>query len=118
MKVLWSVALTFALLADAALAQSPAPSASRYGAYPADYKAIVMAWLDAHLDDPKRAVVEWSGEPKPAELPGPAGQKISGYLVEFTVNARNRFGAYTGKQRHGALIRDGTVVKTTGFGYR
>ena len=38
-----------------------------------------------------------------------------GYLVEFKVNSRNRFGAYTGMQKHGALIRDGKVIKATGF---
>jgi hypothetical protein len=34
------------------------------------------------------------------------------------VNARNRFGAFTGKQEHGALIRDGKVIKGLGFGYQ
>ena len=75
-------------------------------------------WLNTHLDDPKSALVKWLGEPKPAELPAANGQKIAGYLVAFTVNARNRFGAYTGAQKHGALIHDGQVVKATGFGYR
>jgi len=36
----------------------------------------------------------------------------------FKVNARNRFGAFTGKQEHGALIRDGQVIKGLGFGYQ
>jgi hypothetical protein len=35
--------------------------------------------------------------------------------VNFKVNARNRFGAYTGKQKHGALIRNGEVIKGIGF---
>jgi hypothetical protein len=29
----------------------------------------------------------------------------------------NRFGSYTGKQEHGALIRTGEVIKGMGFGY-
>ena len=42
---------------------------------------------------------------------------LYGYLVNFKVNARNRFGAYTGMQSHGALIRNGEVIKGLGFGY-
>ena len=76
-----------------------------------------MKWLDTQLLDAATARVEWSGEPKPADL-GQNGQHLYGYLVNFTVNARNRFGAYTGKQQHGALIRDGAVVKGLGFGYQ
>lgn len=88
-----------------------------YGAYPKDYQAIITKWLEMKLADPASAVIEWTSGPKPAELPGLKGQKLQGYLVEFTVKARNRFGAYTGKQKHGALIRDGVVLKGTGFGF-
>lgn len=88
-----------------------------YGAYPKDYQAIIVKWLEMKLADPASAVIEWTSAPKPAELPGLKGQKLQGYLVEFTVKARNRFGAYTGKQKHGALIRDGVVIKGTGFGF-
>jgi len=109
------IALAFPFPSTAAFAQTPPSS---YGVYPTNYQEIVNAWLNTHLDDPKSALVKWLGEPKPAELPGANGQKIAGYLVEFTINARNRFGAYTGAQRHGVLIRDGQVVKATGFAYR
>lgn len=87
-----------------------------YGEYPKEYQAIITKWLETKLVDPASAVVEWTGTPKPAELPG-KGERLLGYLVEFKVRARNRFGAYTGKQKHGALIRDGVVIKGTGFGY-
>jgi hypothetical protein len=40
---------------------------------------------------------------------------VAGFLVDFSVNARNIFGAPTGMQRHTALIRDGQVVTATGF---
>ena len=110
--------VVLACLPVATFAQNPAPSAT-HGAYPTNYQEIVTAWLNTHLDDPKSALIKWLGEPKPAELPAENGQKIAGYLVEFTVNARNRFGAPTGPQKHGVLIRDGEVVKATGgFGYR
>jgi len=88
----------------------------RYGPYPTNYKEIVMKWLETQLIDAGSARVEWNGDPKPADL-GTKGEHLYGYLVNFTVNARNRFGTYTGKQDHGALIRNGEVIKGVGFGY-
>lgn len=88
-----------------------------YGEYPKNYQDIVLKWLETKLADPKSANIEWTSAPKPADLPGPNGKRLFGYLVEFKVSSRNRFGAYTGKQKHGALIRDGNVIKGTGFGF-
>ena len=48
---------------------------------------------------------------------GKKGEHQYGYLVTFRVNSRNRFGASTGMQTHGALIRDGEVIKGVGFGF-
>lgn len=89
---------------------------ARYGQYPIGYKEIVTKWLATKLLDPASAQIEWEGDPKPADL-GTKGQHLYGYLVKFKVNSRNRFGAYTGKQAHGALIRNGEVTKGLGFGY-
>jgi hypothetical protein len=88
----------------------------RYGPYPTNYKEIVMKWLQTKLIDAASAHIEWDGDPKPADL-GTKGKHLYGYLVNFTVNARNRFGTYTGKQDHGALIRNGEVIKGLGFGF-
>jgi hypothetical protein len=88
-----------------------------YGEYPKNYQEIITKWLETKLVDPQSASIEWTSAPKPADLPGPQGKRLYGYLAEFTVKSRNRFGAYTGKQRHGALIRDGNVIKGTGFGF-
>jgi hypothetical protein len=88
-----------------------------YGEYPRAYQGIITRWLETKLADPKSAQIEWTSGPKPADLPGLNGKRLFGYLVEFKVSARNRFGAYTGKQKHGALIRDGIVIKGTGFGF-
>jgi hypothetical protein len=98
------------------LAQTPTPDAERYGPYPTNYKEIVTKWLATQLVDPTSARIEWKDAPKPADL-GSKGEHLYGYLVTFTVNARNRFGTYTGKQAHGALIRNGEVIKGVGFGY-
>ena len=86
------------------------------GQYPTNYQEIVTKWLQTQLVDPGSARIEWKGEPKPADL-GTKGEHLYGYLVNFTINARNRFGTYTGKQEHGALIRNGKVVKGIGFAY-
>ncbi|HEV2046555.1 MAG TPA: hypothetical protein VGQ95_08145 [Chthoniobacterales bacterium] len=99
-----------------ALAQAETPDASRYGPYPTNYKEIVMKWLNTQLVDAGSARIEWTGDPKPDDL-GKNGEHLYGYVVYFKVNARNRFGAYTGMQNHGALIRNGEVVKGLGLGY-
>jgi hypothetical protein len=97
-------------------AQTPSADTARYGPYPTYYKEIIMVWLNKQLIDPESARIEWSGDPKPSDV-GKGNEAKSGYLVNFTVNARNRFGSYTGKQKHSVLIRNGEVIKSMGFGY-
>ncbi len=97
-------------------AENPPPDPSLCGPFPKLYKEIVWNWMRANLVDADSAKIEWSGEPKPADL-GASGEHLYGWLVNFKVNARNRFGAYTGKQSHGVLIRDGQIIKGIGFGY-
>src|SRR3989440_12640509 len=97
-------------------AQTPSPDTARYGPYPTYYKEIVMQWLNKQLIDPDSARIEWSGDPKPTDV-GKSSEAASGYLVNFTVNARNQFGSYTGKQKHSVLIRNGEVIKSMGFAY-
>jgi hypothetical protein len=94
-------------------AQSEPVEVSRYGPYPTNYKEIVTKWLATQLLDPSSAKIDWEGDPKPADL-GSSGQHLYGYLVKFKINSRNRFGAYTGKQDHGALIRNGEIIRGTG----
>jgi hypothetical protein len=97
-------------------AQTPAADTARYGPYPTNYKEVIMQFLNKQLIDPDSARIEWKGEPKPSDV-GKGSEAVSGYLVNFTVNARNRFGAYTGKQKHSVLIRNGEIIKSMGFGY-
>jgi hypothetical protein len=121
MKAFVSLSLICALALGMTLtgslnAQTPSADTARYGPYPTNYKDIVMQWLTKQLIDPDSARVEWDGEPKPTDV-GKGGEAVSGYLVDFTVNARNQFGAYTGKQKHSVLIRNGEVIKSMGFAY-
>ncbi len=120
------VVLAVMVSIDASLmAQSPPspPAASSpgdpvvYGRFPENYKEIIMGWLGSQLLDSSSAKVEWIGEPKPAEMAAGDGKLLRGYRVDFKVNSRNRFGSYTGMQKHGVLIRDGEVIKGVGFGY-
>lgn len=105
----------FALLSAGSFAQSLPPAGAVYGTYPANYQEIITAWLNSSLVDPKSVQIKWLGEPRPGELDVGKGRKVAGFLVDFSVNARNIFGAYTGSQKHTALIRDGQVVTATGF---
>ena len=117
-QVRWLLlAVLLALLPAESFAQSARPADAVYGAYPANYKEIITAWLNTSLGDPRSAQITWRGEPRPGELDVGKGQKVTGFLVDFSVNARNIFGAPTGKQKHTALIRDGQVVTATGFVY-
>jgi hypothetical protein len=112
-KTLLLFVALFAILPLKISAQ-PAPA---YGSYPKNYQEIISDWLASGVLDPKTVVVKWLSEPHPGELTI-KGQKISGYLVDFSVNGRNIFGGPTGAQKHTALIRDDKVITATGFVYR
>ena len=115
-RLLLICAVALRLSAASMYAETPAADAERYGPYPTNYKEIVMKWLDTQLIDSGSARIDWSGDPKPTNV-GTVDKPLYGYLVHFKVNARNRFGTYTGMQSHGVLIRNGEVVKGLGFGY-
>jgi hypothetical protein len=101
--------LTSAQTPDATI-PSTAGDPKLYGQYPLGYQAIVTRWLGTQLIDPTSAEIEWLGEPKPVEVKGRDGAMFYGYAVEFTVNSRNKFGMYTGKQARRAYIRNGEVA--------
>jgi len=89
-----------------------------HGSYPTNYQEIITNWLQTALVDATSAQIEWISGPKPGTLPEKKnGDPLFGYLVEFRLNSRNRFGAYTGMQRKTVLIHDGQVVKTKGFAF-
>jgi hypothetical protein len=104
-----------AVAAPSATPQPSAPNASPYGAYPANYKEILAAWLKTKMPDFATTTIQWQTEPKPADLPGPGGRKLYGYLVIFNSSSRNGVGPATKTLTHAALIHDGQVVKADGF---
>ena len=89
-----------------------------HGPFPTNYQEIITSWLQEALIDPNTARIEWGGPPKPGTMPEKkGGNALFGYLVEFKLNSRNRFGAYTGMQKKTVLIHDGQVIKAKGFGF-
>ena len=88
----------------------PAADAKIYGEYPIAYKETITKWMAERLTDPASAVYEWTSEPKQGEYTPKGQQRLVGYLVDFKVNARNQFGAATGKQKYQVLIRNGEVL--------
>jgi hypothetical protein len=89
-----------------------------HGAFPANYQEIITTWLQTALIDPASAQIEWVSGPKPGTMPEKKhGNPLFGYLVEFKLNSRNRFGSYTGMQKKTVLIHDGQVIKAMGFGF-
>jgi hypothetical protein len=88
-----------------------------HGPFPTNYQEIITNWLQTVLVDAPSAKIEWGNPPKAGSMPEKQnGPPLFGYLVEFKLSSRNRFGAYTGAQKKSVLIHDGQVVKTKGFG--
>jgi hypothetical protein len=86
---------------------SPTPAGSAYGAYPTDYKQVVIAWMKTNALDASQ--IEWQSDPRPAELPGSNGQRLQGYLVIFNTPEHAR------PKTRSVLIRDGAVIGNLGF---
>lgn len=88
----------------------PAADAKIYGEYPMAYKEIITRWLETKLADAPSALLDWTDAPNPGEYRTQKRERFVGYVVNFKVNARNQFGAYTGKQLYRVVIRNGDVV--------
>ena len=114
------VAICAASLVSSLSAQTPAsspaatPAASippdhpKYGVYPVAYRELITRWLGERLNDAASAKVEF-GDPVASEVTQ-KNVRAAGYRVEFRVNSRNKFGTYTGFQRHQVLIRNGEII--------
>lgn len=76
--------------------------------FPIAYRELITRWLQERLTDPASAKIEWT-EPRAAEI-REKNVKASGYTVDFRINSRNKFGTYTGFQKHRVLIRNGEII--------
>ncbi len=107
--LLLCVAASFA--SGSAIAQTLAkipPDSPLYGVYPIAYREIITRLLEERFYDAGSAKVEWS-EPRAGEMNTPNG-RLAGYMVEFKVNARNKFGMYTGFQKYQVLLKNGEII--------
>ena len=126
-RTLRALALLLGIASSAVVAQTPPPPATaspapaseatpkaippdspKYGVYPVAYRELITRWLNDRLVDPASAKLEFS-EPVAAEVTQ-KGVKAAGYSVDFRVNSRNKFGTYTGFQKHRVLIRNGEII--------
>jgi hypothetical protein len=95
-------------IAGAAPPSKSSAPAGDFGAYPANYKEVIVTWLKKYGLDASR--LDWQGEPKPAEMPNASGQRFAGYLVIFNTPDRA-----AGMKTRSVLIRNGVVVSNSGF---
>ncbi len=69
-------------------------------------------WFETTLKDPYSAHIEFLGIYKGWYSDGPfAGGIQTGWVAEYSVNAKNSFGGYTGYQTHYLFFRDGQFVR-------
>lgn len=88
-----------------ACAMTPPPvvdvSKADHGPYPFKYRTVLKSYISAQLVDPYSAVFRFPDKPyKGYTRSAPiAGGKPNayGYIVKTCVNAKNRFGGYTGE---------------------
>lgn len=84
------------------------PDSPKYGVYPIAYREIITEWLKDRLLDVSTAKLEFE-EPKAGDITQKR-VRASGYTVDFRVNSKNKFGMYTGFQKHRVLIRNGEII--------
>lgn len=108
--LLCSAALFFGTVPAGAQKTQTVAEIEKYGVYPIAYRELIQRWLEEQLIDPSSAQIEWVEEPRPVVITGRDGQPFAGFVVDFKVNSRNKFGMYTGKQARRVYIRNGQVV--------
>lgn len=98
-----------------AVPTTPAPPDPVFGARP---QFVAQVYAKDYL----RAVLKDFDSMKDLEAEGPTPHTIgkgpkalNGYLVTFEFNAKNSFGAYTGRQRGAVLIKNERIVWTSGI---
>lgn len=100
--------LAASLVATAATPPPKAADEEKYGVYPIAYRELITRWLEDRLLDAASAKLEFT-EPQAGEMTR-EGRRFAGYMVEFKVNSRNRFGMYTGFQGYRVVIRNGELI--------
>ena len=91
-----------------------------YGRYPSDYEQIVKRHLARTLIDPNSLMLDGISKPRkfvrlertylPVKTDTPI-RDIRGYIVCARINAKNRYGGYTGWQEHAYIIYNGQLYE-------
>lgn len=83
-----------------------------FGTPPVHYREAIIRYFDDRLKDPRSAIYDF-GIPERYWLKHTnllENELRCGYLVKVAVNAKNSFGAYTGKKLHGFLFKDENLI--------
>lgn len=108
---IWFACLLAIISAGCAVRLTPEQIASAdYGPKPENYQDIVKSLLTKSLFDPESARYEFQ-ELRKGYMQGDPPK--FGWAVCGTVNAKNRFGGYVGRQAYFVLIYHGTIVGYT-----
>ena len=83
-----------------------------HGPYPANYEAVVKAWLAAKFKEPESIRYRRISKPR-KEYIIENKRPFYGYSVCATVNAKNAFGGYAGYQTYWFLIRGEEIFRTS-----
>jgi len=104
---------------------NPTPSqisSANYGPPPDQYREKIQMWYQANLVNPVGLILE-HGEPfqawiniakRPdAQFPGTYGTRVAyGWAVGGYMNAQNRFGGYSGRDRTYSFFENGQLIYT------
>ena len=116
-KIFWCCVLMIGILIFIiGCATPPTPeelSKLDYGPMPQNYETAIKLYFDDVLFDPYSAHYEFQYPLRYwfKDLALAGGKLYAGYLVRVSVNAKNRYGGYTGKQEYGFLIQDERIIK-------
>jgi len=113
MKKFMIILFLYVLLLGCATVQPPSPeqlATADYGKYPDNYEEIIINSMSDLLIDPQSAIYShWRG-PVEGWVTSNGGY-IFGYKVCTDVNAKNRFGGYTGRKTYFFVIRNGEIIR-------
>lgn len=84
-------------------------SSAYYGPEPKSFEETIKSYHKYSLFDPMSAVYEFPVPPVAGWM-NVYGNIEYGWIIIYTLNAKNRMGAYTGFQAQQALIRNGKVI--------
>lgn len=93
------------LLALGIVAADPQPD-------PVSATAMIESAVRETLKDPDSAQFKWNGSFRYGWYRRPFGKKHEGWITCGTINAKNSYGGYTGRQAVIGIIQAGSVVET------